>query len=125
MNPFPFFDDWYWPAVALHVVDGDTLDVRVDRGFRDTSEMRIRLYGVNTPERGQPGYKEATWGLQAMVFDANTAPNAGRPLICRTILPAEKYGRWLATVQVVGGVDDVSTELVRLGYGVEYYGGTR
>lgn len=121
MTAFPYLDNWLWPAICLHVVDGDTLDVRVDRGFHDTSEIRIRLYGVNTPERGQAGYAQATAGLTALLFDGMTP----RPLICRTIQPQEKYGRWLATVEVVGGVEDVALELIRQGLGVEYYGGTR
>lgn len=34
-----------------YVVDGDTIDVE--------GIGRIRFVGVNTPERGQPGYQEA------------------------------------------------------------------
>jgi hypothetical protein len=34
-----------------HVVDGDTLDI---------NDIRIRLSLVDTPERGDPGFKEAT-----------------------------------------------------------------
>lgn len=128
MTAFPYLDEWKWPAVCIHVVDGDTLDVLIDRGFRETREDRIRLYGVNTPERGEPGYKEATEALRAMLFDT-VGPlydtDAPFPLICRTILPRDKYGRWLATVEVVGGVADVSAELIVLGLGVEYYGGAR
>lgn len=122
MSNFPFLDEWKWPAVCIHVVDGDTLDVLIDRGFRETREDRIRLYGVNTPERGEPGYKEATNALIEMVYDFH---GASLPLICRTIMPKDKYGRWLAAVQVVGRVPDVSAELIRLGLGVEYYGGAR
>lgn len=35
---------------VTHVVDGDTLDI---------NGIRVRLSLVNTPERGQPGFKEA------------------------------------------------------------------
>lgn len=124
MTAFPYLDEWRWPALCIHVVDGDTIDVRVDRGFRDTSEMRIRLYGVNTPERGQPGYTEASITLATLLFDP---AHQSRPLICRTIMPKDKYGRWLAAVEVLTfpSIADVSTELIRLGYGVEYYGGAR
>lgn len=124
MTKFAPLEDWLWPAVCMRVVDGDTLDVRVDRGFRDQSEMRIRLYGVNTPERGQPGYGQAASALHDLLF-GGVLIDIPRPLICRTIMEQEKYGRWLATVQVVDGVDNVSMELIRRGLGVEYYGGTR
>ncbi len=37
-------------GAAEYVVDGDTLDV---------DDTRIRLWGINTPEKGEPGYQEA------------------------------------------------------------------
>ena len=42
-------------GVVKHVVDGDTVDV----SFAITGIQRIRLVGVNTPERGEEGYEEA------------------------------------------------------------------
>ena len=44
-----------------HVVDGDTLHVRVDGALE-----RVRLWAVNTPERGKPGAREATAALRAL-----------------------------------------------------------
>ena len=49
-------------ARMCRVVDGDTLVVRV-RG----KEHRIRLYGIDAPERGQPYYKEAKDYLESIV----------------------------------------------------------
>lgn len=40
-------------------IDGDTVDMLVDLGFRITTHQRFRLIGVDTPERGQAGYVEA------------------------------------------------------------------
>ena len=40
---------------VARIVDGDTLDVLID-GVKH----RVRLFGVDTPERGEPCYKEAT-----------------------------------------------------------------
>lgn len=41
-----------YKVLVTHVVDGDTIDL--------ANGERIRLAIVNTPERGQTGYKEAT-----------------------------------------------------------------
>jgi micrococcal nuclease len=114
--------EWLWPAVAISVVDGDTLDVRLDRGFRDTSEMRVRLYGINTPERGQPGAADATQWLRNVVqgFDPMRPP----PLTIRSVKPHDKYGRWLASI-ATAEIPDVAARMVELGLGVEYYGGAR
>ena len=49
-------------ARMCRVVDGDTLVVRV-RG----KEHRIRLYGIDAPEQGQPYYKEAKDYLESIV----------------------------------------------------------
>lgn len=118
---FPALDAWLWPAICIRVVDGDTLDVLVDRGFRDTSVKEIRPYGIDTPERGEPGYKEATEGLRSLVMNGGV----GRSLIVRTIKPHEKYGRWLASIEVVDTGLDVVTEMINLGLGVPYFGGKK
>jgi micrococcal nuclease len=51
-------------ARVLDVVDGDTVDVEVN-GRRE----RVRYYGVNTPERGDPCYREATERNRELVGD--------------------------------------------------------
>lgn len=47
------------PGAALvdvvKIVDGDTIDVRAAQ-----TELRVRLYGVDTPERGDRCFREAT-----------------------------------------------------------------
>lgn len=43
-------------AEVVNVIDGDTIEVRLANGRRET----IRYLGVNTPERGETCYREAT-----------------------------------------------------------------
>jgi len=40
---------------VVKIVDGDTIDVRAAE-----TELRVRLYGVDTPERGDRCFREAT-----------------------------------------------------------------
>lgn len=48
------------------VVDGDTIDVDVDLGFKVTlANERIRLQGINTPESRTRNLEEKALGLQA------------------------------------------------------------
>ena len=43
--------DWTWPVLeVIRVVDGDTLDVVLDRGFGVRTALRFRLDGVNAHE---------------------------------------------------------------------------
>jgi micrococcal nuclease len=57
-----------YKAEVYNVVDGDTVDVIVDLGFKIYTKQRIRLAGIDTPERGQPGYAEATARLKELVL---------------------------------------------------------
>ena len=60
--------DYVYNAVVARWVDGDTVDldvyVKLDMGFHywQTSQfkLRFRLNSINTPERGEPGWAEAT-----------------------------------------------------------------
>ncbi len=98
-------------------VDGDTVDLRVDLGFRMWAETRFRLWGIDTPERGQAGWSEA--GEAARLL----AP-VGSFVVAQTYRDGDKYGRWLAKIENQSG-DLVNQMLLDGGYAVEYYGGTK
>lgn len=108
---------YYYDATVLRVVDGDTIDLSCDLGFRVGKRDRFRLYGINAPERGQTGWAEANAALQAML-------PVGERVTIRTYHPttrdpADKYGRWLATVLTGDGLD-VNQAMVDQGHAVEY-----
>lgn len=83
-----------------HVVDGDTIDVE--------GVGRVRFVGVNTPERGQPGYREAK--------DFVISRCLGRTvqLDIDDARSHDRYGRVLAVVYVDGV--NLNRELLRRGY---------
>lgn len=83
---------WRHEHVTLdRVIDGDTLDVIIDVGFRFTTRQRLRLLELDTPERGEPLWREATEQLRALVTD--------QPLAVTTV-KQDSFGRWLAHVEV-------------------------
>ena len=41
---------YQFPVVVTRIVDGDTVDARIDMGFKIVYEERIRLLGLDTPE---------------------------------------------------------------------------
>ncbi len=47
---------------VVKIVDGDTIDVRAAQ-----TELRVRFYGVDTPERGDRCFSEATERTRALV----------------------------------------------------------
>ncbi len=93
---------------VVSVIDGDTIDVLID-GVR----YRVRYIGINTPERDEVCYDEAT--------DANAALVRGQTV---TLVPdvsdVDRYDRLLRYVYLNGMF--VNEALVRDGYAeaVEY-----
>ena len=70
------------------VIDGDTVQLLVDLGFHLTASMRFRILGVDTPERGQPGWAEATAFTRAWLEQS--------PGLTAATEKADSFGRWLA-----------------------------
>ena len=73
------------------VIDGDTLVVRYDG-----ESTSVRLWGIDTPERGEPGADEATEALKKRVADC-------RGVIRIRFIPSEHkrdhFGRLLALIE--------------------------
>lgn len=85
--------------MVAHVVDGDTVDLNADLGFRVWRKDRFRLYGIDTPERGQVGWAEATANLRLLL------PLGDLVTINTYMDKTDKYGRWLAEVINAAGED--------------------
>ena len=81
-------------------------------GFHVWGKMTFRLHGVNTPERGKPGWAEATTDLNDMLKD--------KPLVIRTY-KGQTFARWLCDVfilQADGILDPIKDKIIEKGYGV-------
>lgn len=105
-----------YKAKVLRWVDGDTVEFRVDLGFRLWMECNFRLNGIDTPEKGKPNYKEASR------FAASMAPPESDTII-RSYKNPDKYGRWLCDIYVDGKC--VNEALVASGLAYVYHGGTK
>ena len=98
-------------CLAAQAVDGDTL--RCDNV--PEASGRVRLARIDTPERGQPGFDEATSSLAALV--------RGREVTCRwadadprtaRIEWHDRFGRRVAFCSAAG--IDLGTEQQARGY---------
>lgn len=106
-----------YKAVVINVVDGDTVDVNVDLGFKVYSKQRIRLAGIDTPERGQPGYQEAKDRLKDLVLDKEVLLNTSR---------ASKWGYFLGEIFPIGDtVVSVNSTMLSEGLAKPYDGGKK
>lgn len=76
---------------VTRVVDGDTLDLDVDLGYKITTHQRFRLEHVDTPERGRKNFKEATQLLERIIEHEKDEEG----YIHFRSIKTGKYGRWL------------------------------
>lgn len=105
-------------ASIVDVVDGDTVDVCIDYGFRLRQDHRVRLAGIDAPEisaAGPAGEAARDW-LRARL-------PVGTAVELVTDKAREKYGRYLATIYV--DTANVNAELVAAGHARPYDGGAR
>ena len=107
---------WY-KAKVVNVVDGDTLDLETDLGFRIGFLQRYRLYGVDTPEVNDPDPVTRDLAVKAKAFVQ--ASVGGKEVVLNSHLDrADKYGRWLAVIHfkdAAGAWADLDAELLRSG----------
>lgn len=79
---------------VTNIVDGDTIDVRSAAGV----EERVRVVGIDTPERGECGFDRATEAMAALVLGQDVE------LVTGAVDDRDHYDRILRYV-VVGGTD--------------------
>lgn len=110
-------------AQLVRCVDGDTVDLKVDLGFRTVIEDRFRVYGINTPERGRPGFHAATDRLRELILEEQEKGN-GWLYIDTHKDTRGKYGRWLCTFvrpDIGHGWDgSINAQMIAEGHAVEY-----
>lgn len=116
-------DAWQFSARILSWIDGDTVDLDVDVGFRFHTFERFRILGINCPETHSANSLEKDAGLAALSFARTVAP-IGASVKLRTHKNPDKYGRWLAEIQLPDGSDFASL-MINSGHARPYDGGTR
>ena len=112
------------------VVDGDTIDVTIDLGFDLYKKERVRVAGIDTPEKRTRDLEEKALGIDATNYLKKQLEDtiAGDDeLTIRTELKGGmgKYGRLLGWLYV--GESDVSLNEIMIteGYAWAYDGGTK
>jgi len=95
-------------ARCVAITDGDTLRVLYVTG-ETKSEIKIRLYGIDAPEKSQAFGTQAKQALSALAFGKDlTVYSKGR----------DRYGRLLAWLTV--GSTPINAEMVKAGFAWHY-----
>jgi len=89
--------------VVTYVVDGDTVEIE--------GGARVRLIGIDTPERGDPYYAEAKQKMEELVLQKHVR-------LEKDISEKDRYSRLLRYIYV--GDTFVNLQMVQQGYAVAY-----
>ena len=114
----------------VKVLDGDTIDVLIDLGFDLFKKERVRIAGVDTPEKRTRDLEEKALGLDAtewMKKHLEDTIAGDEELIIRTELVGGmgKYGRLLGWLYVGDDTVSLNEQMIEEGYAWEYDGGTK
>ena len=114
----------------VKVLDGDTIDVLIDLGFDLYKKERVRIAGVDTPEKRTRDLEEKALGLDATYWMKKQLEDtiAGdEELIIRTELKGGtgKYGRLLGWLYINEDLISLNEQMITEGYAWEYDGGTK
>lgn len=90
-------------GLVTHIVDGDTLDLDINGTI-----SRIRFSLVNTPERGEPGYKEAK------NFVAQTCPVGSTALLDMDNKQKPSFGRIVGVIYCSNSNSSTSSKIVNI-----------
>ena len=112
------------------VLDGDTIDVTIDLGFDLYKKERVRVAGVDTPEKRTRNLEEKALGLDATAWikdHLEGAVDGDDDLIIRTELDGGvgKYGRLLGWLYIGDATVSLNEKMIDEGYAWAYDGGKK
>ena len=114
----------------VKVVDGDTIDVIIDLGFDLYKKERVRVAGVDTPEKRTRNLEEKELGIDAtnwLTEQLDSAIDGEDDLVIRTEIDGGfgKYGRLLGWLYIGEDTESINERMISEGYAWEYDGGTK
>ena len=112
------------------VLDGDTIDVIIDLGFDLAKTERVRIAGVDTPEKRTRNLEEKALGIDATEWlkdKLEGAIDGDDELTIRTELVGGvgKYGRLLGWLYIGDATVSLNEQMITEGYAWAYDGGTK
>ena len=112
------------------VLDGDTIDVTIDLGFDLYKKERVRIAGVDTPEKRTRDLEEKALGIDATNWlkeKLESTLSGDDELSIRTELVGGvgKYGRLLGWLYIGDATVSLNEQMIEEGYAHAYDGGTK
>ena len=114
----------------VKVLDGDTIDVLIDLGFDLFKKERVRIAGVDTPEKRTRDLEEKALGIDATNWlkeklDSTIAGDDELTIRTELVGGVGKYGRLLGWLYIGDGDVSLNEKMIEEGYAWAYDGGTK
>ena len=114
----------------VKVLDGDTIDVLIDLGFDLFKKERVRIAGVDTPEKRTRDLEEKALGIDATNWlkeklDSTIAGDDELTIRTELVGGVGKYGRLLGWLYVGDSELSLNEKMITEGYAWAYDGGTK
>ena len=108
---------YQYTATVERIVDGDTIDVVIDLGFKITTNQRIRLANINTPEtyNVKKDSEEYGRGMEAKIYVEQRISANKHKIVLETNKDVGKYGRYIGIVRLADSETTLNDELVKMG----------
>ena len=119
-------EKYWYSGTVIRVVDGDTVEIELQLGFKITRTDKFRILGIDSPETTyrRKGLSDEEWeaekiaGAKAKEFASELLPE-GTEVMVRTHKDGQgKYGRYLAEIFI--GDANFATEMLKAGHAEEY-----
>jgi len=114
-------------ATINRIIDGDTVDVTLDLGFGVKYDQRVRLAGIDTPEKRTRNAAEKALGIDATNWLTKQLEGLSKVII-KTELDGAigKYGRVLGWLYISDDAPkSLNSQMVDEGYAWIYGGGSK
>ena len=102
----------------VKVIDGDTIDVIIDLGFDLYKKERVRVAGVDTPEKRTRDLEEKELGIDAtnwITEQLDSAIDGEDDLVIRTEIDGGfgKYGRLLGWLYIGEDTESINERMIK------------
>lgn len=114
---------YHYEATVDRVVDGDSVYLYIDLGFRTHHHANCRLYGIDAPEIYRPESEEEREAGEASKTFLENQLNQADEIVVRSE-ELDKYGRPLATIYARLGDEwaNINRRMLEEGYAERYEG---
>jgi len=112
------------------VLDGDTIDVTIDLGFDLYKKERVRVAGVDTPEKRTKNLEEKSLGIDATNWlkeklESTIAGDDELSVRTELVGGVGKYGRLLGWLYIGDESVSLNEQMIAEGLAWAYDGGTK